>query len=305
MTVTDRPGRLSKPARPVVHITMATAVVLAVCAAIAGTSAVTYHRTTGALQTLTARATGTITGAAGGSAVIDWPGHPPLAVPLTGAVPAAGTHTQIAYDPADPSDAIIPGATVLTDADRSQDGILFALLIAALVVLTDLWHLATRWQATRRPARDLTIRRISMRRGLMARTWLETEDDRWIPVHFEPAVLTLPAPTTARSHGERLIAVHIPGATLYPSGRTRHTEPPGRRTDSPTKPDAYTATRATTAARWRRQLRVDAALLAPAPLVGLLWSYLDDSGTCGWLGATAITAAVALWWAAIRGSDPS
>jgi hypothetical protein len=50
---------------------------------------------------------------------------------------------------------------------------------------------------------------------------------------------------------------------------------------------------------------VDAALLVPAPLISLLWTYLDNSGLTGWLGATAITAAAALWWAAIRGSDPS
>jgi len=305
VTITDRPRRLHKPARPVRHIALTTAMVLAVCAAIGGTSAMTYHETTSTLHALTARATGTIIGATGGSATVTWPGHPNLTVPLTGNVPTTGTHTEIAYNPATPTEAIIPGATILTEADQSQDGILFAMLVAALVALIDLWHLTTRWQATRRPAHELTIRRISMRRGLMARTWLETDDNQWIPVHFEPAVLTLPAPTAVRAHGKRLVAIEVPGATLYPSGRTRRTEPPGRRTDSPTEPDAYTATRATTAARWRQQLRVDSALLVPTPLVGVLWAYLDNGGLTGWLGATAITSAAALWWAATRGSDPS
>jgi hypothetical protein len=115
----------------------------------------------------------------------------------------------------------------------------------------------------------------------------------------------MPAPTTVRARGNRLIAAEIPGAMLYPSGRVRRVEPQGRRTDSPAQPDAYTAGRAAAAARWHRQLRVDAALVVPAPLVGLLWTYLAGGGVTSWLDATAMTAAVALWWAAIRGSDPS
>ncbi len=307
MTVTDRSGRLSTPARPVRHAALATALVLTVCAVIGGFSAVSYEKTTTTLSALTARATGTVTGAANGAAVVEWTapnGRHRLTVPVTGAVPNPGTGTQIAYNPADPAQAIIPGAAVLTDADRSRDGIVFAALVAALVLLTDGWLLATRRRAAGRAAHDLVVRRISLRRGLLARTWLETDDARWIPVYFDPAVLTLPAPSTVRAHGDRLIAVEIPGALLYPSGRVRRVEPPGRRTDSPAQPDAYTATRAATAARWRHQLRVDAALLVPAPLIGLLWTYLDDGGPAGWLAATALAAAAALWWAAIRGSDP-
>jgi hypothetical protein len=100
--------------------------------------------------------------------------------------------------------------------------------------------------------------------------------------------------------------IDLPGGQrLYPSGRARRTEPPGRRTDSPTRPDAYTEARATEANRWRRQLRTDAALVVPAPVIGVLWAYLDDGGITSWLGATALAAAAALWWAAIRGSDPA
>ena len=303
-----RSGRLANLARPVRHGALATALLLAVCTAIGGMSLASYRRATDTLHVLTARATGTVTGADPAGAVVEWTaptGSRHLTVPLTGTIPSPGTRTQIAYNPADPAQAIIPGATLLTDADRSRDGVLFAALVAALVLLTNGWLLATRWRAARQPPRGLVVRRISMRRGLMARTWLETDDQRWIPVYFDPAVLSLPAPIAVQARGSRLIAVEIPGGTLYPSGRVRRIEPPGRRTDSPAQPDAYTADRAATANRWRHQLRVDAALLVPAPLIGLLWTYLDNSGLTGWLGATAITAAAALWWAAIRGSDPS
>lgn len=53
------------------------------------------------------------------------------------------------------------------------------------------------------------------------------------------------------------------------------------------------------------QLRADAVFLLPAPVVGLFWAYLDDSGFTGWITATLVAAALGLWWGALRGSDPS
>jgi hypothetical protein len=291
-------------ARPVRHIGLATVLVLVVGTVLGGVSLASYREAGDTLRVLTARATGTVTGASAGDAVVTWAGRS-LTVAMSGSVPPVGTKTQIAYDPADPATAIIPGAAVLTSADRSRDGVLFAGFLLVLVLLVDGWLLVSRWWVGRRPGAELVVRRVSMRRGLMARTWLETEDSRWIPVYFDPAVVTLPAPATVRACGNRLIAVELPGVTLYPSGRARRVEPAGRRTDSPAQPDAYAAGRAVAAGRWRRQLRVDAALLVPAPLIGFLWAYLDGGGVLGWLGATAVAAVLALWWAAIRGADPT
>lgn len=311
-------------ARPVRHTALATGLVLAVCAVVGGVALVSYRDATSTLRPLTARATGTVVGSEddGASAVVAWTGPDGqsrrLAVPVTGGVPTVGTGTQVAYDPARLSAAIVPGAAVLVEADRSRDGMLFSGLVAVLVLLTGAAALATGWLAARRPTREVDVRRVTLRRGLLARSWLETTGPRprWIPVHFEPALICLPAPVTVRVHGDptryRLLAVDIPGEgdadggiTLYPSGRVRSTEPPGRRRDNPALPDGYAAGRAATANRLRRQVRVDAALLVPAPFVGALWAYLDDGGLSGWLGATALTAALALWWAAIRGTDPS
>jgi hypothetical protein len=305
-------------ARPVRHGALATGFVLVVCAVIGALSLLSYRQATGELRPLTARTTGTIVGSDGdGTAVVTWTGPDgrPLrvTVPLTGGVPAAGTGTQVAYDPARPSDAIVPGAAVLTEADRARDGMLFSGLVAALVLVTGLVLLIVGWLSARRPTREIVVRRITLRRGLVARSWLETEGPQWLPVHFEPALVSLPAPAVVLVHGDsrrqRLVAVSVPTedgpVTLYPSGRVRSTEPLGRRRDNPVVPDGYAAGRAATASRLRRQVRVDAALLVPAPFVGALWTYLDDGGLSGWLGATALTAALALWWAAIRGADPS
>jgi hypothetical protein len=39
--------------------------------------------------------------------------------------------------------------------------------------------------------------------------------------------------------------------------------------------------------------------------VGLLWVVLDGGGMLTWACATTLTATLALWWAALRGSDPT
>ena len=78
----------------------------------------------------------------------------------------------------------------------------------------------------------------------------------------------------------------------------------GRRTDSPSRPDEYALAKARSAGLLR-QLRVDAALVVPAPLIGLFWAYLAQGGVPSWAGATALCATFALWYAAIRGSDPT
>ena len=288
--------------RPVRHVALATGLVLVVCALIGGWSLASYRSANGHLRVLTGRGSGVVTGVDGGSAVVVWSGGRST-VRMSDAVPPAGTATEVAYDPARPSDAVIPGAALLVAADRSRDGTLFSGLVALLVLLVDVGLLAAGRWAARRPGRSVSVRRVVLRRGLLARTWLET-DDAWLPVYFEPDLLMLPSPSVVTVRGDRWAAVEA-GRMLYPSGRARRTEPRGARTDSPTVPDAYAAGRAAVAGKLWRQVRVDSALAVPAPVVGVLWAYLDDGGVSGWFGATVLVAALALWWAAIRGSDPS
>ena len=145
----------------------------------------------------------------------------------------------------------------------------------------------------------------------MARSWLETEDlpRRWIPLYFDPVLVTLATPSTVTLHGDprtqRLVAASVDGVTLYPSGLVARNEPRGRRVDNPSEIDPSVRSRAVSARGFGRQLRADAVLLVPTPVIGLLWAYLDGGGAWSWLGATVITATLALWLAALRGSDPS
>ncbi|MGH4003952.1 MAG: hypothetical protein ACRDSO_07555, partial [Pseudonocardiaceae bacterium] len=211
----------------------------------------------------------------------------------------------VAYNPRRPTTVFIPGSTELAAVDRAASGVAFSGLIAAIVLITAGWQVISRRRLRRRPGQPMPARRVRWQSGLMTRSWLELESPpRWIPVHFDPILATLPAPTSVQLHGDPqrrgLAAAEVDGVWLDPSGPIRVTEPRGRRIDSPARPDPD----ALAGTNWRRQLRADAVLLTPAPVVALLWVYLDGGGVLTWACATALTATVALWWAALRGSDP-
>lgn len=292
------------------HALWTSVAMLVVCAVIGAWSALSYVDADRQLARLTARAVGTVTGGSGSTADISWSTFH-ASVALAGNAPPVGTHTQIAYDPHDPADAIIPGAHLLADADQGRSGLIFAALVALLVLTVDLVWLLRRRRP--RPGRTMTVRRIRVQRRLLSRSWLETEPapgtrQRWIPVYWDPVLAELPSPVEVTVHGDprvdRLVTVEAGGVPLYPSGRVTAREPAGRRTDSPSHPDEHALAKAR-AAGVLRQLRVDAALIVPAPLLGLVWAYLDEGGVPSWFGATALCATLALWLAAIRGSDPT
>lgn len=308
------PVRTARPGLPRAfwHALFTTGVVVLVCAIIGVWSALSYRDADRQLATLTGRAVGQVGGATGSAAEITWttPAGRDLraVVALSGPVPPVGIRTQIAYDPSDPADAIIPGARLLADADQARSGLIFAVLVAALVMGIDAVWLLRRLR--RRPGHPLTVRRIRVQRRLRTRSWLETEPQagtrqRWIPVYWDPVLAELPSPVEVTVHGRnRLVTIEAGGVRLYPSGRVTTHEPLGRRTDSPSRPDDHALAKARSAGLLR-QLRVDAALIVPAPLIGLFWAYLDQGGVPSWAGATALCAALALWYAAIRGSDPT
>src|SRR5690349_18140715 len=54
-----------------------------------------------------------------------------------------------------------------------------------------------------------------------------------------------------------------------------------------------------------RQFRVDAGVLAAAPILGLLWAYVDDGGKASFLLATVLAGAALFWVPTVRGSDPT
>ena len=303
--------------RAVRHGLVAAVLVLVVCAAVAAFSALTLATARSDVAPLTARATAQVTRVDhdADTATVAWPlpagSQAQATVQLDDTPPKPGFTVPVAYDPASPSHAVMPGAATLVAADRSSGELLFIAIVAVVMLLATAVRLLSRLRLTNRPTVRIPVRRVRIQSGLMARSWLETEDlpRRWIPVYFEPALITLPTPTTISLFGDprrnRLVAAVVDGTVLYPSGRVVKDDPRGRRVDNPSEVDDSVRARAVTSRGLLRQLRTDAVLIVPAPVVGLLWAFLDGGGVWSWLGATVITAALALWLAALRGSDPS
>lgn len=301
--------------RAVRHVLLTTAVALAVCAVVAVLSWRSGTQARAELDPLTGRAVGEVVAVDRNIVRVRW--TPPggeqreVEVPLAVSPPPVGTRAEVAYDPARPEHAIVPGAELIAQVDRAASGVVFPALVAVVLLGTVGWQLVSRARAARRPVRTAVVRRVRVQSGLLARSWLELEKtpQRWIPVHFDPVLVTLPAPTRVRLHGDplhdRLVAVEADGVLLYPSGPVRASEPRGRRTDFPSRPDDEAPARARAAGALTRQLRTDVAFVVPAPLVGLFWAYLDGGGFPVWIAATAMAAALGLWWPAVRGSDPT
>ncbi|MFC7613203.1 hypothetical protein ACFQV2_05860 [Actinokineospora soli] len=139
---------------------------------------------------------------------------------------------------------------MFANADRALSGLVFSALLSALTLGYALWLILSRLVLLRRPTTPLAVRRVRVQRGLLTRSYLETESTprRWIPVHFDPALLTLPTPTTVEAHGNprkhRLVAVRTGDTVLYPSGRVRPTEPPAAAPTTPPPPTPWNGHRA-------------------------------------------------------------
>jgi hypothetical protein len=303
------------PSRAVRYGLVTTGLVLVVCAVLASAAGVRLAAAARQLDAATGRTFGTISAVDDHRVEVRWTPDGGTErtdlVELAGSPPPVGTRTEVAYDPTAPDTPLIPGATLLADADSSLGTLYLTATVGVLVVLVSGWQVLSRRRAAGQPARSVPARRVRVQAGLIARSWLEiaTTPRRWIPVHFDPLLVALPSPTTVRLHGDplrdRLVTVEVDGRTLHPSGPVRAQEPPGRRTDNPTAPDASTIQRAARLAGLRHQLRADLPLLIPAPIIALLWTYIDGAGPATWAAATVLLAALGLWLAALRGSDPS
>ncbi|MGK8521447.1 hypothetical protein ACRS6B_07740 [Nocardia asteroides] len=151
--------------------------------------------------------------------------------------------------------------------------------------------------------RTVRVTRLRQQHRLISRSWLQIEGGarpRWLPVYFDPALVTL-----TESEAELGRTVHVDGRRLYPSGRVRDAEPPGRLLDNPSRPDPGAPAHIAKATRLRRRLLLDAQSTVAAPIAALLWVYLDGGGLPAFLAATTVAAACAVWLSAVRGSDPT
>ncbi|SSC24574.1 Hypothetical protein KLENKIAIHU_3190 [Klenkia terrae] len=216
-----------------------------------------------------------------------------------------GAEIAVQYDPAG-------GVVVYADGDAAHaavQDVLFGIVLVALTVLvvgllTGL-RLVTRPRLVRAPATTATATHLVVRQGLLVRSWLELVTGRgvrWLPVHWSPELDRLRPGTAVTVHGDpatdpRVLPV-VDGQQLWPSGRLRRSEPRGDIRQAPVDPTAADVGMA-------RQLRGDVVAVALAPVVGLLWAYVDGSGPAGFAVATALAAAVLLWLPQLLGSSPA
>jgi hypothetical protein len=200
---------------------------------------------------------------------------------------------------------------VHTDGDAlsaAVSDVLFGLTAVVLVlvvttVLTVL-RLLGRPRLRRRPVGRLTATHVVVRRGLLVRSWLELDSSaglRWVPVHWAAELDRLVPGTRVEVHGDpardRLVLPVVDGAEVWPSGRVRDREPRGQLRQAVVDPEA-------TDVGLARQARADGVFVFVAPVLGLLWAYVDSSGLPGFLVATALSAAVLFWVPQLLGSDP-
>jgi hypothetical protein len=127
-------------------------------------------------------------------------------------------------------------------------------------------------------------------------------------VHWDPVLETLAPGEKALVHGrparDRLLTFDIGGTHVWQAGHRRTRPPRGdidREGVDPERTDRVVGTDLPLT----KQFRADAGLLAAAPILGLLWAYVDDGGKVSFLLATVLTGAALFWVPTVRGSDPT
>jgi hypothetical protein len=220
----------------------------------------------------------------------------------------AGSPVTVRYDPGAGSSGPL---RVYADGDAAHGRVadlLFGLVavVAVLLVVGGLTaaRLVTRPRLRRRTATRVAATHVVSRQGLVVRSWLEMATPsgvRWLPVHWAPELDQLAPDTAVQVHGDpardRLVLPVLGGTEVWPSGRLRARAPRGDVRQADVDPDA-------TDLGLARQARADGVVPFVAPVLGLLWAYVDGSGVGGFLLATALSAAVLFWVPQLLGSDP-
>ena len=221
------------------------------------------------------------------------------------AVPV-GARLTVRYDPGDAGTVRVYTAGDAESAAVSDAVFGLAVVLVVLLVTSGLTaaRLVGRPRLRTRRAVRLTATHVVVRRGLLVRSWLEIDTSaglRWLPVHWAPELDRLVPGTRIEVRGDpardRLVLPVVEGGEIWPSGRVRSRGPRGVLRQAAVDPAA-------TDVGLARQARADGVLPFLAPVLGLLWAYLDSSGLPGFLTATALSAAVLFWLPQVLGSDP-
>jgi hypothetical protein len=229
----------------------------------------------------------------------------------------AGQMVTIRYVPSDPSRVYVGGdATSLRLRDIAYGAFVIVAVIIAAVLITVV-HIARRLAAERRPATTMPATYVQSKRGLVQRSWLILADagrEWWLPVHWDPVLTTMLSKAPCRVHGrpmvDRVIVVAVDGMPIWQSWRKRRDQPGGQLRSSTTvwsksAQRRVAAETAPTHIGLARHLRGDGVIALVAPLLGLVWAFLDGTGVAGFLASTAVLAGLLFWLPALVGTDPT
>jgi len=215
-----------------------------------------------------------------------------------------GAELEVVYDPARPAVVYARGDAVTDAVSDLVNGLVVIGLVLIAALVTTLVRLLRRRRLTARPPRQIRAHREKYRRGLADRSWLVLHtagEPSWVPVYWDPSLERLgedPQPITVYGDPDKdtLLGFDLYGQPVWPSGRRRGAAPKGLLRDLPPPSGGVSLA---------RQARADIVGVFGAPLIGVLWSYIDGSGTGGFLVATIVAAGVLFWLPSLYGSDPT
>ncbi len=300
---------------------------LVICLALVIGLIVKAHDLNGRLAPASATTTGTVRTADAASprhASVAWTdrrGTPHLSrLTFPGSVSLPhGTRLSLHYDPDNPRLVFADGDTTYTLLGVVLGEMVLVVVVLAIALAVSAVRLTRRLVMMRQPAATLPVSRVHTKVGLIQRSWLVIEQNRrewWEPVFWEPALDDLMAGTPCPVYGDPArsgVVVDVAGATVWPSGRRRATPPRGDHLSNAGRWSRSASSRRNADPAWSpapqislgRQARGDAALLLAAPIMGLLWAYIDGLGGLGFGLATALFLGVLFWVPSVYGSDPS
>ena len=222
-----------------------------------------------------------------------------------------GSQVAVRYKPGDPGQIFVTGDDVTSRLTDLGFGILLAALLAAGVVAAGAVHIARRLAAERRPATSLPVSYARSRFGLNRRSWLLVEEAGqtwWVSVHWDPVLETLGPGEPQRCTAGRPGTGWSPSTSTAPgSGRPAGAGSPPPRGEidrQGVEPGEHRPGRGHRRAA-DEQFRADTGLVIAAPILGILWAYVDDGGKASFLLATVLSGAALFWVPTVRGSDPT
>ncbi|HEY9475928.1 MAG TPA: hypothetical protein VIS06_19015 [Mycobacteriales bacterium] len=218
-----------------------------------------------------------------------------------------GTTVTLHYDPADTSRVFVAGDQTSVRLANLLNGITVVIVLMLTTMVTTMVRITRRRAAERQPAVDRRLAVSHSRRGLTTRIWLTEEENGhtwWMPVYWDPALEGLDPKRSYPVHGaadhRSLRVVEVDGTPIWPAGRRRLRTPRGEVRDA-----AGPRTGARGRISLRRHLRGDLTLVFTAPLLALLWAYVDGSGAAGFWFGSVVLAGVLFWVPSVYASDPT